>query len=211
MTTTTDPRDYEQEHAAGGMSLWAAEDDPRRLAFTAARYKHTAKILTGQGRVLEVGCADGYWSRIVRQHVRHLTAIDTDRRSIEEALMRGPSKWPVDFLRLSLHEAVTVLPAFDAVFCLDVLEHIAGDGDFLRDMRDVAPVAVIGTPSLESQEYASPQSRAGHVNCYSGMLLRDRLHELWPHVFLFTMHDETLGTSFEQMAHYLLAVCVRGG
>ena len=55
------------------------------------------------------------------------------------------------------------------MYSLDVLEHIAPDQEarFLSNM--VAPlkpkgVAIIGTPSLESQTYASVHSRQGHVN-----------------------------------------------
>lgn len=222
MHNSADPRGgYDYEHAYGGMSLQAYADDPKRLAFTLARYKHTAKILEGRGRVLEVGCADGFGSRIVRQHVGSLAAIDPDRRSIDEAHKREAAsraaggKWPVSFYygELSVSEVrewQCTGQTFDAVYALDVLEHIRPDDDFLAAMKMAAPVAVIGTPSAESQVYASAPSRAGHVNCYSGADLRARLLKYWDHVFIFTMHDETLGTSFSPMAHYLLALCVRG-
>lgn len=212
----TDPRGaYDQEHAHGGMSKWAYADDPKRLAFTLARYKHVAKMLEGAQTVLEVGCADGFGSRIVAQHVGRLTAIDTDPRSIVEAKRNQPPGWPITFECGSVDEFVSAKPgrgnpSFDAVYCLDVLEHIKPDYEFLSKLSAVAPVAVIGTPSLESQSYASKLSREGHVNCYSGAALRERLGEIWDHVFMFTMHDETLGTSYLPMAHYLLALCVRG-
>lgn len=207
-----DPRDYVNEHAHGGMSRWAYEDDPKRLAFTLARYKHTAKLLDGMGHVLEVGCADGFGTRIVRQHVKMLTAIDTDPRSIEEAKLASSLRWPIEFVRADFPELVTSgwgIQRFDAVYALDVLEHISPDSGFLRGMADSAPVAVIGTPSKESQQHASRMSRLGHINCYSGADLRRRLLKFWDQVFVFTMHDEILGTSFSPMAQYLLALCVR--
>lgn len=206
-----DPRDYEVEHAHGGMSRWAYEDDPKRLCFHLARYKHTAKLLDGFGRVLEVGCADGFGTRIVRQHVGELVAIDEDERSIDEAILASSSSWPVTFVRGTIQELFRLSSSkFDAVYALDVLEHVAPDEDFLRDMAAIAPVAVLGTPSKESQQHASAMSRLGHVNCYSGADLRRRLHEFWDQVFLFTMHDEILGTGYYPMAHYLLALCVGG-
>lgn len=207
-----DPRDYEHEHAHGGMSRQAYEDDPKRLTFTLARYKHVAKMLEGKGRVLEVGCADGFGTRIVRQHVGALTAIDEDARSIEEAKLASSERWPVEFLVGNLFDidfTVTgTLVKFDAVYALDVIEHISPDEDFLRAMAAAAPVAVIGTPSLESQKYASPMSKLGHCNCYSGPDLKRRLREFWDQVFLFGIQDETLTTGFLPMAHYLLALCV---
>lgn len=206
----TDPRDYEYEHSLGGMSRQAYEDDPKRLCFTLARYKHTAKMLAGCKRVLEVGCADGFGTRIVRQHVQSLVAIDADERSIHEAQIASSPQWPVEFRVGDVCDPeVTRGESWDAVYALDVLEHVLPDGEFLRALRDAAPVAVIGTPSAESQVHASRLSRLGHVNCYSGEGLRERLLCFWTNVFLFTMHDEILGTSYAPMAHYLLALCVR--
>lgn len=207
----SDPRDYDNEHAHGGMSKWAYESDPKRLCFHLARYKHTAKLLEGFGRVLEVGCADGFGTRIVRQHVGALTAIDTDSRSIEEAKLASSEQWPIDFRYGDLQDLlphIGIAEPYDAVYALDVLEHISPDDDFLRAMARVASVAVIGTPSKESQRYASEMSKLGHVNCYSGTDLRARLRQFWDQVFLFTMHDEVLGTSYAPMAQYLLALCV---
>ena len=211
---SADPRDYENEHAHGGMSKWAYFDDPKRLAFSLARYKHTAKLLDGFGHVLEVGCADGFGTRIVRQHVGALTAVDEDARSIEEAKLASSERWPIQFHTGSVTSvfgpgsASLKYNMYDAVYALDVLEHISPDDEFLRAMAAAAPVAVIGTPSKESQQYASPMSKLGHVNCYYGADLRMRLRDFWNQVFLFTMHDEILGTSFTPMAQYLLALCV---
>ena len=135
-----DPREadgYEYEHFRGGMSKHAYEDDPKRLCFHLARYKHTAKLLEGFDRVLEVGCADGFGTRIVRQHVDHLTAIDPDRRSIEEARQAASPAWPIEFVCADVRDAAPGffpladdLPGwvgFDAVYALDVLEHIRCD------------------------------------------------------------------------------------
>lgn len=198
---------YAPCHDAGGMSSYAWEDDPKRLAFMLARYKHTAKILAGKGRVLEVGCSDGFGSRIVRQHVGHLTAVDVDPLAIREAKRNASPKWPVEFFEHDIMRES--MPGFDAAYCLDVLEHIAGETIFLRNLAASAPVCVIGTPSLESQKYASPLSKEGHINCKSGEELRETLLRHWRHVFLFSMNDETIHTGFSPMAHYLLAVCVK--
>ena len=76
----------------------------------------------------------------------------------------------------------------------------------LRNLRSSAPVAVIGTPSLESQRYASETSRAGHVNCKSAPDFRAALRRYWRRVFLFSMNDEVIHTGFYPMAHYLIAL-----
>ena len=200
---------YEGCHLVGGMTADYWERDPKRLAFVLARYKFVARMLEGRIRVLEVGCADGFGSRIVRQHVAELTAIDIDAASIEEA-KRGDSKqWPVRFWQ---HDIVDrPLPGFDAVYALDVFEHIEPGVEathFLSNLRKSAPVAIIGMPSLESQAHASELSRKGHVNCMRGPDLKRELQHHWGNVFMFSMSDEVVHTGFQPMAHYLMALAV---
>jgi len=61
-------------------------------------------------------------------------------------------------------------------------------------------------PSLESQEHASPPSKAGHINCKTEPQLREFMIRHFHNVFLFGMNDETLHTGFGPMAHYRLAL-----
>lgn len=203
---------YADCHAVGGMSKYAWEDDPKRLAFTLARYKHVARMLEGMGSVLEVGCSDGYGSRIVRQHVRSLVAVDLDAKAIVEAQANASQRWPIKFEIADIEQPEFHKRhiGFEATYCLDVLEHIdpPHEPNFLKALRALAPVTVIGIPSLESQQYASNLSKAGHVNCKTAADLRLTLAEYWKHVFIFTMNDEALGTGFPSMAHYLLALGV---
>lgn len=189
---------------AGGMFRYVAEDDPKRLAFVLARYKFVAKMLARRRNVLEVGCADGFASRIVRQHVEHLKAVDINAEFI--ALAVSPARWPIEF---AVHDILSApLPGHDAVYCLDVFEHILDEARLLTNLRASAPLAIVGIPSLESQRYASPLSQEGHVNCKSGDDFRAALEPYWRNVFLFSMNDEVVHTGFAPMAHYLLALCV---
>lgn len=196
-------------HDAGGMTAYEWERDPKRLGFILARYKFVAKMLAGMGHVLEVGCADGWGSRVVRQSVGALTAIDLDQRSIEEAEKNASRVWPIRFEVANALDAFLYGP-FDAVYSLDVLEHIhpVDEQQFLENVRSAAPVAIFGTPSIESQEFASELSKRGHVNCKTEAELRDTLRRHWGNVFLFGMNDETLHTGFGPMCHYRLALCV---
>lgn len=205
------------------MTAYNWEADPQRLAFQAARYKFVAKMFEGKARVLEVGCADGQGARIVRQHVGSVVAVDSDKASINEARRLMSARWPIDFI---VHDIVEAGPLgrtpessneqratshpFDGVYCLDLFEHIqpCHEDTFLAHLRASAPVCIIGTPSLESQRYASEISLREHVNCKSGSDLRRVMLEHWSQVFLFGMNDETLHTGFSPMAHYLLAVAV---
>lgn len=202
---------YDACNAAGGMTAFEWERDPKRLLFILARYKFVAKLLRGKRRVLEVGCADGFASRLLLQYVDRLDAVDIDREAIEAALERRSGKWPVNYFVGDILAAPFAESPYDACFALDLLEHFhAGEEEdaFLTSMRSCAPVCVIGSPSLESQPWASELSRKGHVNCKTEAELRRAMNRFWPHVFIFGMNDETLHTGFEHMAHYRFALAV---
>src|SRR5437588_714120 len=79
----------------GLMTNQAWEDDPKRLAFTFSRYKFVAKMLSGRQRVLEIGCADAFATRIVQQEVNQVTAVDFDPVFIEDVQSRQNTKWPI--------------------------------------------------------------------------------------------------------------------
>jgi len=67
-------------------------------------------------------------------------------------------------------------------------------------------VLIIGMPSLESQEYASPASKDGHVNCKTGRDFKKLMSKYFNNVFLFSMNDEIVHTGFEKMSHYLFTM-----
>jgi 2-polyprenyl-3-methyl-5-hydroxy-6-metoxy-1,4-benzoquinol methylase len=197
---------YESCHQLGGMANHTWEHDPKRLSFVLARYKFVAKMFEGKNRVVEVGCSDGFGSRIVRQHVQNLDAVDIDEKAIEEAKKNNSPRWPVNYF---VHDILkSPVRSYDAVYCLDVFEHIEDERWFLFNLRRTSSVCIIGTPSLESQRYASELSRKGHVNCKSGEDLKKLLQGYWNQVFMFGMNDEVVHTGFLPMSHYLFALCI---
>jgi 2-polyprenyl-3-methyl-5-hydroxy-6-metoxy-1,4-benzoquinol methylase len=190
---------------------WAWHDDPRHLLFTFARYKFVAKMLEGLDRVLEVGCADGFSTRLVAQNVKSVVAVDFDPEFIADAIERSSDRWPIEFRVHDILQA-PVQGQFDAAYALDVLEHIPEDREdtFVANICGCLTntgVLVIGTPSLGSQIFASPQSKEGHVNCKSAQDLQRCLSRQFANVFVFSMNDEVIHTGFSKMAHYLMALC----
>lgn len=183
-------------------------NDPRMLGCMLARYKFVGKMLQGYGRVLEVGCNDGFGARVVRQHVGWLGAIDKDEAAIAGAVARDCGPWNVEFWVHDLMDGRVL--GMDGAYCLDVLEHIAPADEpvFLANLRASAPVAIIGMPTLESQAHASPGSRAGHVNCQTVEQLWATMKNYWSKVFVVGMNDETLHVGFEPMTHYVFALGV---
>jgi len=195
----------------GLMTNQVWHEDPRRLTFILARYKFVAKMLSGSGTVAEVGCGDAFGTRIVQQEVDSVTVYDFDPVFIRDIQRRQSAKWPLEAEVQDIIERP--LPRrFDAVYSLDVIEHVPVEKEdtFVHNLwASLADhgVLVIGSPSLESQAYASPQSKIGHVNCKSGRALKLLLERYFHTVFLFSMNDEVVHTGFYPMAHYLFALC----
>jgi 2-polyprenyl-3-methyl-5-hydroxy-6-metoxy-1,4-benzoquinol methylase len=206
--------DAVEKHGVSKLGLMVNEswnEDPKRTLFTLARYKFVSKMLAGSERVLEVGCADAFGTRLVQQAVARMTAVDFDPVFIDDAKGRLDAAWPVDYFVHDLMDG-PVPGRFDSIYSLDVLEHIhpKDESQFIGNMLaslEVHGVMIVGMPSLESQAYASPQSKAGHVNCKSGNDLKNLMKTYFHNVFLFSMNDETVHTGFYPMAHYLIAVC----
>lgn len=195
----------------GLMSSQAWYDDPKRLAFTLSRYKFAAKILSGSKNVLEVGCADAFATRVVAQEVETLTAVDFDPLFIEDAKTRVTDRWKYECF---VHDMLSgpVPGSYDGIYSLDVLEHIqpADETLFLKNMASSLAehgTMVIGMPSLESQPYASPISKEGHVNCKSSPDFKKTMQKYFHNVYMFSMNDEVVHTGYHKMAHYLFAVC----
>ena len=183
----------------GSMHAASFATDPKHLGFVLARYHFVARMLQGAHSVLEVGCGDGTGAQVVRSSVEYLALIDSDHNSAGE--------W---------HDMVADGPydlmPWDAVYALDVLEHIepTGEDAFFRNINaslKLRGTVIIGSPSLESQPYASELSRRYHVNCKTGQQMRETLSRHYHNVFMFGMNDSALHTGFDQMCHYRLAVC----
>ncbi|OSQ50091.1 class I SAM-dependent methyltransferase [Thalassospira alkalitolerans] len=185
--------------------------DPKHLVFRLSRYKFASKMLSGRDHVLEIGCGDAFGTRIVQAEVKKLTAIDFDPIFIDDIKEHMHPSWGFD---VHVHDMLDgpVKGDFDALYSLDVLEHIAKNDEHIFLQNAFASlvdngVAIIGLPSLESQEHASSQSKIGHVNCKSAPQLKSLMEEYFHNVFIFSMNDEVVHTGFHKMAHYLFAVC----
>jgi len=101
---------------------------------------------------------------------------------------------------------------YDGVYAVDVIEHIpkAQERQFVGNLvasLNVGGVCLLGTPSLQSQVYASPPSKAGHINCKDAPELKALMSEFFHNVFIFSMNDEVIHTGFYPMAHCLWALC----
>ena len=171
-------------------------------------------MFAGFGSVIEVGCADAFGTRIVAQSVERVVATDVDPIFIEDCNARAVDyRYSISFKELDVLDSAQLLPQiFDGIYALDVFEHIDPnyEDSFISNcskMLSDAGVMICGIPSLESQKYASPPSKEGHVNCKSGEDFKVLFSKHFANVFLFSMNDEVVHTGFSPMANYLLVLC----
>jgi 2-polyprenyl-3-methyl-5-hydroxy-6-metoxy-1,4-benzoquinol methylase len=185
--------------------------DPKRLVFVLSRYKFVAKMFENMDSVLEVGCADAFGTKIVQQAVKKMVAVDFDSVFIDDAKKRNIDPEKIEYRVHNILEA-PVLVSADGVFSLDVLEHIPEENEteFIKNLIGSSHehgTIIIGTPSLQSQIYASEASKEGHINCKDHIQLKSLLSKFFYNVFLFSMNDEVIHTGFYPMANYLIALC----
>ena len=188
--------------------------DPKGLLFSLSRYKFVSKMLAGSTNVVEIGCGDGWYSKIVASTVEKICLTDFDEIFVENA-KKNTANWNLPHSHIK-HDWVNspLEKNFDAAYCLDVLEHIdpAHQEHFFKNIiascKDKS-VVIFGIPSSESQETIPADRRdPGHINCQSQGQLIDNLKKFFSVVLPFSMNDEVLHTGYAPMSQYLFAVCV---
>jgi 2-polyprenyl-3-methyl-5-hydroxy-6-metoxy-1,4-benzoquinol methylase len=182
--------------------------DPKSILFILARYKFVMKMLKTTDTVLEVGCGEGIGAQMISTRCSHYHGLDRH----EKKIMRASEK-AIGNQSFKTHDILdcTYPEKFDVVFSLDVIEHVYPEGqslfiDNLCSSIKSGGMLIIGSPSLESQEYASTISKAGHVGCMSAETQHQLVANRCTRVLSFSMNDEVVHTGFSRMSNYNLTI-----
>lgn len=181
---------------------------PRRLLHILSYYKFAAKLIGSGKSVLDVGCSEGLGTVLLAEFARQCVGSDIDA----EAICSASLNFTTDKIKFVCGDFLKQnLGIFDAVTNFDVIEHIYPENEntfLLRLCKHLNPtgILIIGTPNITSDVYASPVTKAGHVNLYSADRLRASLEKYFNTVFIFSANDEIVHTGFYPMAHYLIGV-----
>ncbi len=183
--------------------------DSSRFAIMLSRYKFVSRMFKDYENVLEIGCGDGFASKIVADQVKNLCLTDIDPLFIESSKQINKSK-NITFQQLDYTRDYSKFK-YDGIYALDVLEHISleKEDSFLSNILkslNTNGSLILGIPSLESQKYASNTSLKGHVNCKSKDDFQKVLKLYFHNVFMFSMNDEVVHTGYAAMSHYLIAL-----
>ena len=206
--------DFQFEHKEillGAPTSYSLAHDSKHLAFVLARYKFCARMLEGKKTILEVGCGDGFGLPLIAQVAEHVYCVDWDDRhlnSIQRRLLKYLQN--VTLIHLDLNVAAPDIKV-DAVFSIDVIEHVAPETEtaFVENMVSCLPpngVLITGTPNITASQYSSPRSAIQHINLKSMQSLRELMERYFENVFMFGMNDEVLHTGYAPMCHYIWSV-----
>lgn len=198
--------------ALGPWSSYSLLHDPKHLCFVLSRYKFCAKMLEGKKAVLEVGCGDGFGTPIVAQSAKKVLAIDPEIRLITANKKRLARIKNIEFRQMDICRQVPG-ETFDAVFSIDVIEHLDPhlNDAFIKNQCACLKkdgICIIGTPNRTANKYATPRSRVQHINLKDHARLRSQLEKYFKNVFMFSMNDEVVHTGYTPMAHYIFGMGV---
>lgn len=134
-----------------------AEDEACRWARAVQQYAvNLARWETAHyRRMLDVGCALGHLSALAGRRGWHVVGMDMS----PEAVSRAAVRFGHDFRGGTLAQHRDTLPPFDLVFLGDVIEHVPGPAEFLREVRQV--LAPDGMVCIDTPNWASPWRRWG--------------------------------------------------
>lgn len=199
-----------EEARLGPWTSYSLMHDPKHMAFVLARYKFCAKMLSGFGDVLEVGCGDGFGAPILAQEVGRLTCVDWEPRNIEGNRRRLTFLKNTQFAVKDISESPPQ-GEYDGIINIDVIEHLEPEYEarFMDNMvAALRPhgVMIVGTPNETASQYATHRSDHQHINLKTAANLKQLMLRYFHNVFVFSMNDEVIHTGYYPMAHYLFAV-----
>lgn len=105
-----------------------------------ARFKEVGKLIPlTSGRILDIGCADGTFTKVIleRSRAKKITAVDVLAGSISFAKRRFARSKRLSFRVADAHVLPFKNNEFDAVFCLEALEHVENPKKVISEMHRV--------------------------------------------------------------------------
>ncbi len=114
--------------------------DPLQRYWHHRRFEEVGKLIEPvNGLVLDVGCADGVFSNVIFQKAQpdRLIGIDVLDSSVKWASNHWARNKKLKFEYGDAHKLKYKSNTFDAVFCMEVLEHVLDPGRVLYEFKRV--------------------------------------------------------------------------
>ncbi len=188
------------------------KSDPLMFFVNLSRYKFAGRHLKKTDRVLDAGCGAGVGAVMLAYFAGQVVGADDDEELLAQCRQQYADVANLEFRQANLLGGPPEREAFDAVVCLDVVEHFERH-DAATVIRHIAlslkpgGLAIIGTPNSVSAPYASPRRKASHPFEYDPDSFDELLACGFARRSRYAMTDETVSTGFMKLAWYLMAVC----
>src|SRR3989304_8391243 len=114
--------------------------DPLQRLWHKRRFEEIGKLISKvNGEVLDVGSADGIFSKVIldRTQAQKLVGIEAVKTSVDWANSHWKKVKKMKFLVGDAHKLPFPSGRFDAVFCLEVLEHVNNPELALKEFKRV--------------------------------------------------------------------------
>lgn len=100
------------------------------------RFSEIKKLIEPAGEILDIGCADGTFTKIIfdKTGAKKLTGIDVVESSIKYTKKRFAKNKNMKFKVADAHDLPFEARKFDAVFCLEALEHVVDPSRVLKEI-----------------------------------------------------------------------------
>lgn len=175
------------------------------LLYHLARYKFIGRQIRKTWDVLEIGCGTGYGSNFLSQFAKTVNACELDT----SLLVRAKEK----FVKPNLtYSDAPVLEQYDAVVCLEVIEHMTKDYAYkLLDTLDkhLKPGGLLFISTPRKIENPSDNRKKYHLHEYTAQEFVSILEERFTNALLFSQNDEIISTQNPDNAWNYMAVCFK--
>ena len=188
------------------------KSDPLMFFINLSRHKFAGRHLKRSDRVMDAGCGAGVGTVMLAAFAGHAVGVDYDEELIAQCREQYGDNPRLEFRQANLLVGPPEREAFDAVVCLDVVEHFQRR-DAETVMRNLSAslkeggVAIVGTPNSVSAPYASPRRKASHPFEYDPKTFGELLACGFQRRSIYAMTDEVVSTAFLNLAWYLMGVC----
>jgi 2-polyprenyl-3-methyl-5-hydroxy-6-metoxy-1,4-benzoquinol methylase len=158
-----------------------ANDGPLYLRTFQKRWALVQRLLPARARILDIGCAAGYFLRVAAEHGHDVHGVEMSQPIAKEAQKAlGEDRIHIGTLDEAIAGKHYEPGSFDLVTMWDVVEHIPEPQPVLRRIRDL--VKPEGRLLLETQNVASRWAR----------LLGKRWHHYKHHEHLYHFDPDTI-------------------
>jgi ubiquinone/menaquinone biosynthesis C-methylase UbiE len=128
------------EHVPPNWYFQSLRVDPLQRYWHGRRFEEVGKLIEPvKGEVLDVGSADGMFSKVIldKSKAKKLTGVEVVKTSVDWANKHWGKSGKMKFLVGDAHRLNFKDCSFDAVFCLEVLEHVHNPAKVLEEFKRV--------------------------------------------------------------------------